>query len=41
MRQVVPTNKREPQMNDKTISRWYSTVTSEAFMKVSSPAPYS
>jgi 4-hydroxy-4-methyl-2-oxoglutarate aldolase len=37
MRQVVPTNKREPQMNDKTISRWYSTVTSEAFMKVLFP----
>jgi len=24
-------------MNDKTISRWYSTVTSEAFMKVLFP----
>ena len=33
----VPTNKREPKMDQKTISRWYSTVTSEAFMKVLTP----
>ena len=33
----VPTNRREPQMDQKTISRWYSTVTSEAFMKVLHP----
>jgi 4-hydroxy-4-methyl-2-oxoglutarate aldolase len=33
----VPTNRREPQMDDKTISRWYSTITSEAFMKVLFP----
>jgi 4-hydroxy-4-methyl-2-oxoglutarate aldolase len=33
----VPTNKREPKMDDKTIGRWYSTVTSEAFMDVLRP----
>ena len=33
----MPTNKREPKMDDKTIGRWYSTLTSEAFMDVLSP----
>lgn len=33
----VPTNKREPKMDDKTIGRWYSTLTSEAFMDVLTP----
>lgn len=33
----VPTNRREPKMDDKTIGRWYSTITSEAFMKVLTP----
>lgn len=33
----VPTNKREPKMDDATIGRWYSTVTSEAFMDVLAP----
>jgi regulator of RNase E activity RraA len=33
----VPTNKREPKMDDRTIGRWYSTVTSEAFMDVLTP----
>ena len=33
----VPTNKREPKMDDATIGRWYSTLTSEAFMDVLSP----
>jgi regulator of RNase E activity RraA len=33
----VPTNKREPKMDDKTIGRWYSTLTSEAFMDVLFP----
>ena len=33
----VPTNRREPKMDDKTIGRWYSTVTSEAFMDVLRP----
>ena len=33
----VPTNRREPKMDDKTIGRWYSTVTSEAFMDVLTP----
>jgi regulator of RNase E activity RraA len=33
----VPTNRREPKMDDKTIGRWYSTITSEAFMKVLAP----
>jgi 4-hydroxy-4-methyl-2-oxoglutarate aldolase len=33
----VPTNKREPKMDQKTINHWYSTITSEAFMKVLTP----
>lgn len=33
----VPTNRREPKMDDKTIGRWYGTITSEAFMKVLHP----
>jgi 4-hydroxy-4-methyl-2-oxoglutarate aldolase len=33
----VPTNKREPKMDQQTISRWYSAITSEAFMKVLTP----
>jgi regulator of RNase E activity RraA len=33
----VPTNRREPQMDQKTIVRWYGTITSEAFMKVLFP----
>jgi 4-hydroxy-4-methyl-2-oxoglutarate aldolase len=33
----VPTNKREPRMDQKTIGRWYGTLTSEAFMEVLSP----
>ena len=33
----VPTNRREPKMDQKTISQWYSTITSEAFMKVLQP----
>jgi len=33
----VPTNRREPRMDDDTISRWYDTITSEAFMKVLTP----
>ena len=33
----VPTNRREAKMDDKTISRWYSTVTSEAFQQVLTP----
>lgn len=33
----VPTNRREPKMDNKTISQWYSTITSEAFMKVLAP----
>jgi 4-hydroxy-4-methyl-2-oxoglutarate aldolase len=33
----VPTNKREPRMDDRTIGRWYNTVTSEAFMDVLTP----
>jgi 4-hydroxy-4-methyl-2-oxoglutarate aldolase len=33
----VPTNRREPKMDQKTIGRWYSTITSEAFMKVLTP----
>ncbi len=28
----VPTNKREPKMDPATISRWYSTITSEKFL---------
>lgn len=33
----VPTNRREPRMNDKIIGDWYSTITSEAFTKVLHP----
>jgi len=33
----VPTNRREPKMDNKTIGQWYSTITSEAFMKVLTP----
>jgi 4-hydroxy-4-methyl-2-oxoglutarate aldolase len=33
----VPTNRREPRMDRKVISHWYSTITSEAFMKVLAP----
>lgn len=33
----VPTNRREPKMDDETIGRWYSTVTSEAFMDALAP----
>lgn len=33
----VPTNRREPRMDGGTIGRWYSTITSEAFMKALGP----
>jgi 4-hydroxy-4-methyl-2-oxoglutarate aldolase len=33
----VPTNRREPKMNDEIIGRWYSTITTEAFMDVLTP----
>jgi 4-hydroxy-4-methyl-2-oxoglutarate aldolase len=33
----VPTNRREPRMDEKTIGRWYSTMTSEAFMDMLTP----
>ncbi len=33
----VPTNRREPRMDSKTIGHWYGTITSEAFMKVLTP----
>ena len=33
----VPTNRREPKMDQKTIDAWYGTVTSEAFMKALTP----
>jgi 4-hydroxy-4-methyl-2-oxoglutarate aldolase len=33
----VPTNRREPKMDDGTIGRWYNTLTSEAFMDVLAP----
>ena len=33
----VPTNRREPKMDEATIGRWYNTITSEAFMKVLAP----
>ena len=33
----VPTNRREPRMDSMTIGHWYSTITSEAFMKVLTP----
>jgi len=33
----VPTNKREPKMDNKVIGQWYSTLTSEAFMDALAP----
>jgi regulator of RNase E activity RraA len=33
----VPTNRREPKMDEATIGRWYSTITNEAFMDVLTP----
>jgi regulator of RNase E activity RraA len=33
----VPTNRREPKMDDKIIGQWYSTLTSEAFMDMLMP----
>jgi len=33
----VPTNRREPRMDSRTIGEWYDTVTSEAFMKALTP----
>ncbi len=33
----VPTNRREPRMDEATISTWYDTITSEAFMQVLTP----
>ena len=33
----VPTNRREPKMDQKTIDTWYGTITSEAFMKALTP----
>lgn len=33
----VPTNRREPRMEQEVINRWYSTITSEAFTKVLTP----
>jgi 4-hydroxy-4-methyl-2-oxoglutarate aldolase len=33
----VPTNRREPKMDEKVISQWYNTITTEAFMKVLTP----
>jgi regulator of RNase E activity RraA len=33
----VPTNKREPRLTPEIISKWYSEVTSEAFMKMLFP----
>ena len=33
----VPTNRREPRMDQATIGRWYNTVTSEAFQDVLQP----
>jgi len=33
----VPSNRREPKMDQKTIGRWYGTITSEAFMKMLTP----
>lgn len=33
----VPTNRREPKMEQATINRWYSSITSEAFMRVLTP----
>jgi regulator of RNase E activity RraA len=34
----VPTNKREPRMDDKTIGDWYRTITTEAFQDVLFPS---
>ena len=36
----VPSNRREPQMDNKTVSRWYGTITTEAFMKVLHPGSF-
>jgi regulator of RNase E activity RraA len=33
----MPSNRREPKMDDKTIGRWYSTITTEAFTDVLTP----
>jgi regulator of RNase E activity RraA len=33
----MPTNRREPRMEQKTINQWYATITTEAFMKVLTP----
>jgi regulator of RNase E activity RraA len=33
----VPTNRREPRMDSETISRWYDSITTEAFMKALTP----
>lgn len=33
----VPTNRREPKMEQRVIDQWYSTVTTEAFMKMLTP----
>ena len=33
----VPTNRREPKMDEATIGRWYNTITTEAFMKAITP----
>jgi 4-hydroxy-4-methyl-2-oxoglutarate aldolase len=33
----VPTNRREPKMEQQVIDQWYSTVTTEAFMKMLTP----
>ena len=33
----VPTNRREPKLEQKVINEWYGTITSEAFMKVLAP----
>ena len=33
----VPTNRREPRMDEKTIGEWYSTITTEAFQDVLFP----
>jgi regulator of RNase E activity RraA len=33
----VPSNKREPKLDDKTVSLWYGTITTEAFQQVLFP----
>ena len=33
----VPTNRREPRMDDKVIGQWYQNYTTEAFMKMLTP----